>query len=92
MAGVVAKAVLETPEGRQAYRERLPLVFTNCFKVEALTNRVRAWSEAIAPHLTRAEARALRPEANVLCERIRQRILYVSRQPVASASKPTSQP
>jgi len=92
MAGVVAKAVLETPDGRQAYRERLPLVFTNCFKVEKLTNHVRAWSEAIAPHLTRAEARALRREADDLAERIRQRVLYVSRQLAASASKPTNEP
>jgi len=88
----VAKAVLETPDGRQAYRERLPLVFTNCFKVEKLTNHVRAWSEAIAPHLTRAEARALRREADDLAERIRQRVLYVSRQLAASASKPTNEP
>jgi spore coat protein H len=92
MAGVVAKAILETQEGRQAYRERLPLIFTNCFKVEALTNRVRAWTEAIAPHLTRAEARALRREAVDLCERIRQRVLYVRRQLAASASKPTTEP
>ena len=92
MAGVVAKAVLETQEGRQAYRERLPLVFTNCFKLEALTNRVHAWNDAIAPHLTRAEARALRREADDLCERIRQRVLYVRRQLAASASKPTNEP
>lgn len=92
MAGVVAKAVLETQEGRQAYREQLPLVFTNCFKVEALTNRVRAWGEAIAPHLTRAEARALRREADDLCERIRQRVLYVRRQLAASALEPTKEP
>ena len=92
MAGVVAKAVLETPEGHQTYRERLSLVFTNFFKVEALTNRVEAWSEAIAPHLTRAEARGLRHEAVDLCERIRQRVLYVRRQLAASASKPTKEP
>lgn len=92
MAGVVAKAVLETPEGRRAYRQHLPLVFTNLFKVEALTNRVHAWSDAIAPHLTRAEARALRREADDLRERIRQRVIYVRRQLAASASKPASAP
>jgi len=92
MAGVVAKALLETAEGRQAYRDRLPLVFTNCFKVETLTSRVGAWSDAIAPHLTRAEARALRRETVDLCERIRQRVLFVSRQLAAPASKPTNEP
>ena len=92
MAGVVAKAVLETPQGRQAFRERLPLVFTNCFKVEALTNRVHAWSEAIVPHLNRSEAKSLRREADDLCERIRQRVLFVNRQRAAFTSKPTSEP
>jgi spore coat protein CotH len=80
MAGVVTKAVLETPAGRQAYRKKVASVFTKCFKVEALTNRVHSWSDAIAPKLTGAEARALRREADDLCERIRQRVLYVSRQ------------
>ncbi|HMJ65259.1 MAG TPA: CotH kinase family protein [Candidatus Binatia bacterium] len=88
MAGVVAKAVLETDEGRQAYRKGLAQVFTNCFKVEALVNRVHAWSGAIAPKLTRAEARALRHEADDFCERIRQRAHYVRRQLAGPALKP----
>ena len=87
MAGVVAKAILETDEGRHAYRACLTQVFTNCFKAEALINRVHAWSDAIAPKLTRAEARALRDEANDFCERIRQRILYV-RQQLAALKSP----
>lgn len=88
MAGVVAKAVLETREGRATYRKRLAQVFTNCFKVEALTNRVRGWSDSLAPHLSRAEARTLRREADDLCERMRERVLYVRRQLAASALKP----
>src|SRR6185503_15600338 len=80
MSGVVAKALLETQEGRQAYRQRLPQVFTNCFKAEAIVKRVHTWSDTLAPNLPRAEARALRREADDLCERIRQRILYVNRQ------------
>ena len=92
MAGIVAKAVLETQEGRRAFRQQLPLVFTNCFKVEALTNRVHAWSDAIAPHLTRAEARGLRRESVDLCERIRQRVRFVTRQLAAFGSKPTNEP
>ena len=69
-----------------------PADFEALAEVEALTNRVEAWSEAIAPHLTRAEARGLRHEAVDLCERIRQRVLYVRRQLAASASKPTKEP
>ncbi len=91
MAGIVAKAVLEMPPGRQAYRDRLPLMFTNCFRIEALTDRVRARSEAIAAHLTHSEARSLRREADDLCKRIRQRVLFVSRQLAALNSKPTNE-
>jgi hypothetical protein len=86
VAGIVAKAVLETHEGRREYRKRLALLFTNCFKVEALTIRLHTWSDAIAPNLTRAEARALRREVDDLCERIRQRVLYVRRQLAESTS------
>ena len=88
MAGIVAKAVLETQEGRRAYRQQLPLVFTNCFKIEVLTNRIQALSNAIAPQLTRAEARALRREADDLSERIRQRVLYIRRELAGAAFKP----
>ena len=87
MAGVVAKAVLETREGRAAYRKRLPQVFTNRFSAEALIHRVRGWSDAIAPNLTRAEARVLRAEAADLCERIRQRVLYIRRELAGPASE-----
>jgi spore coat protein H len=91
VSGVVAKAVLETQEGREAYRQRVAVVFTNCFQAEALVNRVHAWSDALAPNLTRAEARALRREADDLCERIRQRVLHVRRQLAAPALKPTDE-
>jgi len=80
MAGLVAKAIMEIPAGRRAYRERLTNLLTNSFTIEALTNRVREWSAAMAPNLTRAEARMFQREATDLCERIRQRVLDVSRQ------------
>ena len=40
LQSLVVKAVLQTPEGRRLYRERVPQLFTNCFRVEVLTNRV----------------------------------------------------
>lgn len=80
MAGFVAKAVLETSEGRSAYRERLALLFTNSFQVALLTNQVRRWSAALAPNLFRSEARALHREAEDLCERIERRAVEVVRQ------------
>ena len=35
MAGLVAKAVMETPEGRRQYRERFCALFTNVFHAQA---------------------------------------------------------
>lgn len=40
LQSLVVKAVLQTPEGRRLYRERVPQLFTNCFRVDVLTNRV----------------------------------------------------
>jgi len=88
MAGVVAKAVLETEEGRRAYRQRVSVAFTNYFKVEGLVQRVRVWSDALASNLTRAEARTIRREADDLSERIRQRILFVGRELGGPTFKP----
>ena len=42
MNSLVVKAVLQTPEGRRQYRERLGELFTNVFRVDVLTNRVHA--------------------------------------------------
>ena len=92
MAGIVAKAVMETEEGRRAYRNRLGQVFTNCFELEVLTNRVRGWTDAVASKLPRGEARALRRESDDLCERIRQRIRYVRGQLAAPAFKRKHEP
>jgi spore coat protein H len=39
---LVTKAVLQTPAGRNQYKERVRHLFTNVFRVEILTNRVNA--------------------------------------------------
>jgi hypothetical protein len=88
MAGVVAAAVMDTPAGWRAYRERVATLFTNCFQVGVLTNRVRAWTAAVAPKLTRAEARAFQRAASDLCERIERRTFDVARQLTAPESAP----
>jgi hypothetical protein len=89
MAGVVAKAVLETPEGSQAYSQSLEMALAKCFKADAMTNRVHAWIAAIAPQLPRGEAKTLQTEAADLCERIRQRVAFVERQLAETESKGT---
>ena len=41
MNSIVVRAVLQTPEGRRLYRERLGPAFTNFFRLAVLTNRVQ---------------------------------------------------
>jgi hypothetical protein len=52
---ILTRAVLETPEGQKLYRERFATLFTNVFKVEAMTNRIqsaaaRLYAAALAEH------------------------------------------
>jgi hypothetical protein len=39
-SSLVTRAVLQTPEGRRLFKERLGQLFTNVFRVDAMTNRV----------------------------------------------------
>jgi hypothetical protein len=38
---VLTRAVLEMPEGRQLYQQRVATLFTNVFKLEVMTNRIQ---------------------------------------------------
>ena len=49
--GLVARAVIETPQGKRLYRERFGQVFTNIFQIEMLTNRVNELAALIRPHI-----------------------------------------
>jgi hypothetical protein len=51
LEGLVAKAVLELPEGRRSYRQRLATLATNVFKVPSLTNRIHQAQLKIRPLL-----------------------------------------
>ena len=55
LAGLVAKAVMDSPEGRQHYAASFTTLFTNLFKTEALTNRVDQLALALRPHLNGSE-------------------------------------
>ncbi len=39
---IITRAVIQTPQGRQLYRERVRQLYTNVFRVEVMTNRVNA--------------------------------------------------
>jgi len=47
---VVGRAVLTTPEGLQLYHQRFGELFTNVFRIEALTNRVNELAALLKPH------------------------------------------
>jgi spore coat protein H len=39
-SSIITKAVIQTPQGRQLYRERVRELFTNVFRLDVMTNRV----------------------------------------------------
>jgi spore coat protein H len=48
--GLVAHAVMDTPQGRRLYKQRFGEVFTNVFQIELLTNRVNQLGALLTPY------------------------------------------
>jgi hypothetical protein len=83
MRGLVAQAVLTTPDGRERYFERIAILRTNIFVEEKLTNRVRELSRRIRPTLVAySPDLAEEHDAHVayLCRRIMERARSISEQ------------
>jgi len=80
LAGLVAKAVMDSPEGRQRYAATFTALFTNLFQTEALTNRVEQLALALRPGLSGREWTELRAEVARVKERIVQRQLDLQQQ------------
>jgi hypothetical protein len=82
MKGLVARAVVETPEGRRRYLERMSQLLTNVFNVEPLTNRVEELAARLGPLLARNPVALLEFEQGVdrLVARMAQRAQSVARQ------------
>ena len=81
--GMVAQAVLNTPEPKRLYRERIEQVFTNVFKVQVLTNRICQTISKIEPTLKAYDANLARDfvnNANSLRDRIVNRAEGLARQ------------
>src|SRR3954463_12826894 len=78
---LVVRAVLETPQGRALYRERLQQLFTNAFKLDVMTNRVNRMAAKLkAAARTPAEANEWVNQANGMNERILQRARSITDQ------------
>ncbi len=70
MNGLVGRAVMETPEGRRAYRNRFLLLYTNAFSPEKLAAQIDRTLPHLSAAVTAAEATALSREAALLKDRI----------------------
>lgn len=80
MNGLVARALMEIPEGRRMYRGRFALLFTNQFIVEHMTAQIDRTLPSLISVLPREESAALRREASALKERIADRAREVEKQ------------
>jgi hypothetical protein len=82
MKSLVSRAVIEVPEGRRRYLERMGQLLTNVFKVSLLTNRVEELAEEVRPAL--ADDPGALVEFNYavkgLVTRMTQRAVSVDRQ------------
>jgi spore coat protein H len=83
MQGLLVRAVIHTPEGQRAYRERVTQLLTNQFRIEQLTNRIDALAARIRPALEPDGAATLMEfDRNVgnFKRRVAERIRNVSQQ------------
>ena len=83
MNGLVARAVMSTPQGGRQFLARLGTIRTNFFQEQVVTHRVRELAQRLRPTLAAYSPEvAQRHEARVasLCERISRRIQSVSEQ------------
>ena len=89
MKGMVARAVVQPPEMRRRYLERIAFLATNVFDVPALTNRVRQLSARVQPTLAGDFSQLTTQDraAQRLGERIASRLQSV-REQVRQANAP----
>jgi len=80
MAGMVARAAMETPEGRQRYEAQFRALFARFFDADKLTNRVNRIVAGLRPFLGRNEFKGIEREAAIVRERIVQRELDLRKQ------------
>jgi hypothetical protein len=79
-AGIVARAVMDTPEGRLRYEARFPVLMTKLFNLEALSSRVDRIVQKLRPVLGRSEFAAIEQEGTLLKQRMIQRLLNLKSQ------------
>jgi hypothetical protein len=80
MAGLVAKAAMETPEGKRLYQASFASLFTTVFRVQMLQGRVDEVVAGLRPAITGAEFAAVLDDSDHLKERIAQRQISLKQQ------------
>ena len=80
LAGLVAQAVMATPEGRQLYATTFNSLFTNVFSAPQLTRRVDQLVAELQPALSPSEFDQIRTEAAQIKQRIARRQLCLQSQ------------
>ena len=60
MAGLAARAILETPEGRRQYQQTLVRLLVSVMKVDSLNERITAWTGRVRPVVARGDADSLK--------------------------------
>lgn len=80
MAGLLARALIETPEGDRAYRERLARLMNGPLMPDAWTPRLDALLRDLAPSLRRNELTALHRGAELLRTRLARRVESLHQQ------------
>ena len=83
MHGLVARAVMVTPEGKRLYLERMAQLYTNVWHLDAILKRVDQLAAVMRPAIAESSASAARyhdGEVENLKERITQRDASLRRQ------------
>jgi len=76
--GLIARAVLETPDGRQRYRERMGKLLSTVFVPGTLQTRIQELASRVRPNLTDKDAlKAFESAVTQLRDVIAQRAAFV---------------
>jgi hypothetical protein len=77
MAGLVARSILEIPEGENLYAQAFQSLLNTVLIPERLTNRVRQHTLALKPYLSKKEYESVEEESFELCRQITEREKYL---------------
>jgi len=80
MSGLVARAVMEIPDGRRQYASKFKELFGALFVSERLTNRVNQLLADLRPSLKTSVFRKMHRDAAGLCVQIAERELSLRKQ------------